>query len=87
MKKAFIVIVAILGCVIAAQAKDRVLPGKQIPAQITSFVKKHFQGDKISVVTEDKDILCSEAFVSFHEFVRIPFFCFEEWKNILESHL
>ena len=53
MKKAFIVIVAILGCVIAAQAKDRVLPGKQIPAQISSFVKKHFRGDKISVVTED----------------------------------
>lgn len=60
MKKAFIVIVAILGCVIAAQAKDRVLPQNQIPAQITSFVKKHFPGDKISVVTEDKEWLSSE---------------------------
>ena len=44
-------------------------------------------GETLVVVTEDKDILRSEAFVSFHEFVRIPFFCFEEWKNILESHL
>lgn len=60
MKKAIIAIVAILGCFVAAEAKDRVLPQNQIPAQITSFVKKHFRGDKISVVTEDKEWLSSE---------------------------
>ena len=82
MKKAFIVIVAILGCVIAAQAKDRVLPGKQIPAQISSFVKKHFRGDKISVVTEDKEWLSSEYKAMLSSGVTIEFDDKFEWTEV-----
>ncbi|MGN0207491.1 MAG: PepSY-like domain-containing protein [Muribaculaceae bacterium] len=82
MKKAIIVIVAILGCIIAAEAKDRVLPQNQIPAQITAFVKKHFRGDKISVVTEDKEWLSSEYKAMLSSGATLEFDSKFEWTEV-----
>ncbi len=71
-----------VGFASACADNDKVITVKELPVKAQQFVKKHFRGDKVVLVKEDRDLIGKNYDVIFSNGNNIEFDRNGEWEDI-----
>ena len=82
MKKILLVLVVALLSVGSAMADNRPISSEQLPDKAKQFLKQHFPQQRVTLATQDHDLVGRDYEVTLDDGTRIDFSASGEWQKV-----